>query len=323
MAASNASSQANPIPHLSGQRYHAAFREEDTLMNAPKVFISYSHDSPEHKTWVIKLGSDLRAKGIDVVLDQWDLLPGQDMSMFMQRGISEANSVLMICSSKYVSKAETGSGGVGQERSIVTNETVRSIDTIKFIPILRKPLSPNFVTPRNENKGVCIMGRKPIGNRPMTSAERQRKWRMAPDTWDKSAKKIETAIETMIWIASQRGADTKPLMRLLSEFYAMLSPEENPKPLKWNDPVTKFAREMIVGNPGDAIPAVALFDWFKEWAQLHNAEMVSYEQFKRDLKNLGYSWGTLGGKGYFIGITCRSLSSKTIRRCWGDYFLER
>jgi hypothetical protein len=104
---------------------------------APRAFISYSHDSPEHKSWVLKLGSDLRAIGVDVVLDQWDLALGQDVSLFMQRGISEADRVVLVCSSAYVSKSEKGIGGVGYERLIVTAEVVQSIDTRKFIPILR------------------------------------------------------------------------------------------------------------------------------------------------------------------------------------------
>jgi hypothetical protein len=119
---------------------------------APKAFISYSHDSPEHKSWVLKLGSDLRAIGVDVVLDQWDLVPGQDVSLFMQKGISEADRVILVCSSDYVLKAEKGIGGAGYERLIVTAEVVQSIDTTKFIPILRgsdpsKKL-PVFLGPR-------------------------------------------------------------------------------------------------------------------------------------------------------------------------------
>jgi hypothetical protein len=106
-------------------------------MRAPKAFISYSHDSQDHKDWTKKLASDLRARGVDVTLDQWDLLPGQDLSLFMQRGIAESDRVVMVCSSAYVKRAETGSGGVGYERLIVTEELVRSIDTIKFIPVVR------------------------------------------------------------------------------------------------------------------------------------------------------------------------------------------
>jgi hypothetical protein len=100
----------------------------------------------------LKLGSDLRAKGVDVVFDQWDLVPGQDVSMFMQRGISEADRVIMICSSDYVMKSEQGVGGVGYERLIVTAEVVSSIDTIKFIPVLRgasrSKKTPSFLGPR-------------------------------------------------------------------------------------------------------------------------------------------------------------------------------
>jgi hypothetical protein len=111
-------------------------------MSAPKVFISYSHDSQQHKDWVLGLASALRTNGIDAKLDQWDLSPGQDIAAFMAEGIRTADRVLLICTSPYVSKAEVGTGGVGYERLIVTAEVVGSIDTIKFIPIIRNNASP-------------------------------------------------------------------------------------------------------------------------------------------------------------------------------------
>ena len=98
------------------------------------------------------LASALRANGIDAVLDQWDLSPGQDMAAFMAGGIQTADRVLLICTGPYVSKAEAGTGGVGYERLIVTAEVVGSIDTIKFIPIVRNNAVarkvPNFLGPR-------------------------------------------------------------------------------------------------------------------------------------------------------------------------------
>lgn len=106
-------------------------------MTAPKVFISYSHDSKDHKSWVAKLATDLRGNGVDVVLDQWDLALGQDVALFMQRGVSLSDRVIMICSEEYVKKADGGSGGVGFERLIITSEVVENIDTKKFIPVIR------------------------------------------------------------------------------------------------------------------------------------------------------------------------------------------
>jgi hypothetical protein len=39
---------------------------------APRVFISYAHDSPEHKDQVLRFATFLRARaGLDVHFDQW------------------------------------------------------------------------------------------------------------------------------------------------------------------------------------------------------------------------------------------------------------
>jgi len=119
---------------------------------AVRVFISYSHDSEAHKAWVLKLATDLRTASVDAGLDQWDLALGQDTSAFMQRGISESDRVILVCTGSYVTKAEAGSGGVGYERLIVTAELVQNIDTKKFIPLVRdnglKGKVPNFLGPR-------------------------------------------------------------------------------------------------------------------------------------------------------------------------------
>lgn len=121
-------------------------------MPAPKVFISYSHDSSDHKAWALRVATSLRDFGVDATLDQWDLVPGQDVSAFMADGIRTADRVVMICTDTYVAKAEGGKGGVGYERLIVTAEVVAKIDTIKFIPIVRNNAGerkvPIFLGPR-------------------------------------------------------------------------------------------------------------------------------------------------------------------------------
>ena len=50
-----------------------------------KVFISYSWDSEEHKNWVLKLATDLRSHGVDVIFDQWDARLGKDLPFFLLR----------------------------------------------------------------------------------------------------------------------------------------------------------------------------------------------------------------------------------------------
>ena len=104
----------------------------------PRVFISYSHDTPAHKQWVGELASQLVTKGVEVILDQWDLGLGDDVPKFMERAVSEADRVLMICTETYVRKADDGKGGVGYEAMVVTGELVKDLGTAKFIPIVRQ-----------------------------------------------------------------------------------------------------------------------------------------------------------------------------------------
>ena len=164
------------------------------MANNPKVFISYSHDSPEHKQWVSELAAILRQNGIDAILDQWDLGLGDDGTRFMERGIVDADRVLVICTDEYVSKANANEGGVGYERMIVNAELVQNLGTDKFIPIIRqasgKEKTPTFLGTRvyadfrNESQfdAECeklirelhempIAEKPPLGKSPFPSAE--------------------------------------------------------------------------------------------------------------------------------------------------------
>ena len=104
----------------------------------PKVFISYSHDSPEHKRWVLELSKKLRNNGVDVILDQWDLSPGDNLTQFMEVGIRDFDRVLVICTDNYVTKANDREGGVGYEVQIVTSQLVENLGIDKFIPLIRQ-----------------------------------------------------------------------------------------------------------------------------------------------------------------------------------------
>ena len=110
------------------------------MANHPKVFISYSHDSPEHKQWVSELGAKLHHKGFGVVLDQWHPRLAADPTPFMEDGVKDSDKVLVICTGSYVRKANAGEGGVGYEPMIVTKKLVQDLGTDKFIPIIRQAL---------------------------------------------------------------------------------------------------------------------------------------------------------------------------------------
>jgi hypothetical protein len=103
------------------------------------VFISYSWDNPEHQKWVLKLASDLIARyGIIVILDQYELSAGKDLTYFMESSIEKADKILVILTPNYKTKAENRTNGVGYETSMISQEVFESpVTNIKVIPILR------------------------------------------------------------------------------------------------------------------------------------------------------------------------------------------
>lgn len=107
-------------------------------MKIPKVFVSYSHDSQDHKKWVLDLATRLRNTGIDAVIDQWELKPGDDLPRFMEQHLAMCDYVLMVCTNKYVEKANAGLGGVGYEKMIITSDLIKRINSNKVIPLIRQ-----------------------------------------------------------------------------------------------------------------------------------------------------------------------------------------
>ena len=103
---------------------------------AKVIFISYSHDSEEHKAWVKKIADDLSALGgFEILLDQY-MPKGSSFTRFMELGLSKADKVLVIGTPQYKQKAETGKG-VAFEESIIGAEMMNDIDTTKYYPVLR------------------------------------------------------------------------------------------------------------------------------------------------------------------------------------------
>src|SRR5260221_9950133 len=109
---------------------------------APKVFVSYSHDSPEHGDHVLALADRLRFDGIDCILDQYEESPAEGFPRWMDRQIRAADFVLMICTSTYyrrvMGEEEPGKGHGVQWESTLIYQYIYNAGTAntRFIPVL-------------------------------------------------------------------------------------------------------------------------------------------------------------------------------------------
>ena len=112
---------------------------------APKVFVSYAHSSPDHSDWVLHLATRLRANGVDVVLDRWNLLLGKNVAAFIENGLSESNWIMCICSEDFVQKANDGRGGVGYEKMIISADLLSDSNLDWVIPAIRDNAGPQIV----------------------------------------------------------------------------------------------------------------------------------------------------------------------------------
>src|SRR6266571_4360246 len=108
-----------------------------------RVFISYSHDSPEHADRVLALADHLRQDGLDSILDQYILgSPDEGWPRWMDRQIRDVDFVLMICTPTYyrrvMGEEQPGVGhGVNWESHLIYQHFYQdgTINT-RFLPIL-------------------------------------------------------------------------------------------------------------------------------------------------------------------------------------------
>lgn len=84
------------------------------------------------------LATRLRTEAeIDVVLDQWEVLLGDQVPAFMERAVRDNDFVLIVCTPRYRQKSNDRSGGVGYEGDIMTAEVFNGTTRRKFIPLIR------------------------------------------------------------------------------------------------------------------------------------------------------------------------------------------
>ena len=123
------------IGELASVRYHPADM-------APRVFISYSHDSQEHMDRVWALSERLRRDGVDCRIDQQEESPAEGWPRWCRNQVQEAEFVLIACTETYLRRYEgkevEGKGRGGNwEGFVITQELYdAAANNTKFVPIL-------------------------------------------------------------------------------------------------------------------------------------------------------------------------------------------
>jgi len=118
----------------------------------PKVFISYSHDSKEHKAKVKKLADFLNKNEIDTDIDQYYIFPEEGWPKWMYSKINDANFVLIICTKRYFNRfegktAEDDGIGVKFECYLTFNDWYYELrnKNKKYIPLFFKKEDGMFI----------------------------------------------------------------------------------------------------------------------------------------------------------------------------------
>jgi Cold shock proteins len=115
------------------------------------VFVSYSHDSPDHERRALELANRLRVDGLNAIIDQHHTAPPEGLPRWMESQIQDADFVLLICTGSYLRRVERherpGKGrGVMWEANLIYNLLYHGDSEVqKFIPVLFEGGSIAFV----------------------------------------------------------------------------------------------------------------------------------------------------------------------------------
>jgi hypothetical protein len=88
---------------------------DDASLNGKPItaFVSYKWESKVHVAWVRKLAGALRARGVEAVLDQWEVKLGESFTDYMQEHIAKSDVMLSVITPAAVAAAEAPKGKGG------------------------------------------------------------------------------------------------------------------------------------------------------------------------------------------------------------------
>ncbi|GLZ39091.1 SEFIR domain-containing protein [Actinokineospora sp. NBRC 105648] len=126
---------------------------------APRVFITYSHDDEPHRSLVREFAEFLmRSAGIEVTLDQWSDDQRRDWARWAMDNIAKVDYILVIASPAYKRRAEGAAPpeegrGAQFETSLLLDNLTRDLpaQTRRIIPVVLPGRSveeiPSFMRP--------------------------------------------------------------------------------------------------------------------------------------------------------------------------------
>ncbi len=142
-----ASSQQSTLPLLLPKS--AQIMSSDST--PPKVFITYSHDSQEHKDRILQLADRFRDDGIDCNIDQYEDSPPEGWQRWMLNQVEAADFVLVVCTEQYDRRfrghEEVGKGkGATWEGGVIIQQLYDDQGkNSKFIPVTFTPQDTDFI----------------------------------------------------------------------------------------------------------------------------------------------------------------------------------
>ncbi|MEA5367053.1 SEFIR domain-containing protein [Amycolatopsis sp., V23-08] len=115
-----------------------------TDREAPRVFVTYSHDTPEHKELVRRFATFLRGViGLDVHVDTWYDNVRRDWSLWAVEQLNEADFILVVASPDYKRRADGEAAadegrGAQFETAIIRNNLTRDLrkETERVLPVI-------------------------------------------------------------------------------------------------------------------------------------------------------------------------------------------
>jgi len=121
-------------------------------MSAITVFISYSHDSDEHRKQVLGLSERLRKDGIETRLDQYvNGTPEEGWPRWMMNQLDDADFVLVVCTETYYRRFRghevPGKGkGVDWEGALITSDLYSARNrSLKFLPVFLSSVVEEYI----------------------------------------------------------------------------------------------------------------------------------------------------------------------------------